>query len=113
MDDFYQNQRLYYESKSNAQLSGDDISFSEAKWCHPFITNSDIDRTESWTKHPLDEKAIANPCGSRAYSVFNDTFSLFHKDVIVINETGISWPGDKGQKYHRSQDSDKTQWIDP
>jgi hypothetical protein len=32
---------------------------------------------------------------------------------IFIDETGISWPGDKGQKYKRTPDSALTQWIDP
>jgi hypothetical protein len=35
------------------------------------------------------------------------------KEQVAINETGISWPGDKGYKYRAPADSSTTQWINP
>lgn len=32
---------------------------------------------------------------------------------MAINETGISWPGDKGGKFKQAQNSADTQWINP
>ena len=50
----------------------------------------------------------------KAYTYFNDDFTLKRNDIsITIDETGISWPGDKGEKYKRTADSSSTQWIDP
>lgn len=49
-----------------------------------------------------------------ARTFFNDTFALYQNNTqIPINETGISWPGDKGYKYKRATNSESTQWIDP
>lgn len=50
----------------------------------------------------------------QAYTYFNDTFTLLKNGVpIAIDSTGISWPGDKGQKYKRAPNSGAVQWIDP
>jgi hypothetical protein len=49
-----------------------------------------------------------------AYTFFNDTFRLTQNGVnIPITSTGISWPGDKGEKYKKGPNSALTQWIDP
>ena len=49
-----------------------------------------------------------------AYTYFNDTFSLSKNgNNIPIDENGISWPGDKGDKYKRAPNSESTQWVDP
>lgn len=43
---------------------------------------------------------IASPCGLIAKSLFNDTYKLsFEGTLVPINETGISWPNDRGKKY--------------
>lgn len=49
-----------------------------------------------------------------AYTFFNDTFTMTKNGLTVpITETGISWPGDKGEKYKRAPNSELTQWVDP
>ena len=50
---------------------------------------------------PLKGDAIASPCGLIAKSFFNDTFSMMRPNgtPVIINETGISWPNDKGKKF--------------
>lgn len=75
----------------------------------------------SWGNTTLDPNAIASPCGSigiffnhSALTFFNDTYELQSgSQIIPIDETGISWQGDKGGKYKRSPDSSDMQWIDP
>ena len=48
----------------------------------------------------LDPDSIASPCGLIAKSFFNDTFAIDGASTPVhIDETGISWPNDKGKKF--------------
>jgi hypothetical protein len=68
----------------------------------------------SWNGTALDPNAVASPCGAVAKFVFNDTFSLsLQGQAIGINESGISWPGDKGGAFRQGPNSSSTQWIDP
>jgi hypothetical protein len=114
IDSFYQNHRRYIQSKSNPQLLGKSVSRSEVEICSPFITNSDMQVTTSWTGVPLDPNAIASPCGAIARTFFNDTFTLSKNgNNITIVQSGITWPGDQGGKYKRSDNSQATQWVDP
>ncbi|CAD8125582.1 unnamed protein product [Paramecium sonneborni] len=124
LENFYQNHRRYVKSKSSTQLSGEEISLSDAeKYCEPIIYNKDL---EEWqqvvyitednilvTKESKPDD-IASPCGLVAKSFFNDTYELsLSGKKIELNQTGISWPNDKGKKYKRAHDSENTQWIDP
>lgn len=100
---FYQNHRGYIQSKSNYQLAGNIIQNSSQ--CDPFFNNADFHVTKSWGGVTLDPNALASPCGSIARTYFNDTFQMYYTSnfsAIFINETGISWPGDKGGKYKRT-----------
>lgn len=70
--------------------------------------------TKSWAGVTLDPNAIASPCGSIAYTFYNDTFSLsLNGNNIPIDQTGITWPNDIYGKYRRAANSNETQWIDP
>ena len=80
LDEFYQNQRRYVQSKSNLQLRGQPISTQDASICTPYITNQQMKVTHSWAGVPLDPNAIASPCGAIAYTFFNDSFSLFSQN---------------------------------
>ena len=48
----------------------------------------------SWGGNTLNPDAYASPCGTIAYTLFNDTFSLVSPSGIslAINKDGISWP---------------------
>ena len=61
------------------------------------------------------ESSVASPCGLIANSIFNDTYEVWDSAGvnITINDTGITWPDDKGDKFKRTPDSAKTQWVDP
>lgn len=44
---------------------------------------------------PLNQSAIANPCGIIAYSIFNDSYNLaLGSNNIIISSKGIAWPSD-------------------
>jgi hypothetical protein len=98
IDGFYQNHRLYANSISYSQLKGNEISESQASSdCDPIVHNKDIhgrtiaiDNTTT-----LDPEGIAYPCGMVAYTIFNDSFTLWNKsENLPILGTGITWPSD-------------------
>lgn len=115
LDDYFQNQRIFIQSKNNQQLSGKVIDQYQAEVCHPFVTNAEIGATHSWGGQQLDPNAVASPCGSIAHALFNDTFQLQTETgvSISISENGITWPGDAGGAFRRGPNSSQTQWIDP
>ena len=47
--------------------------------------------------------------------IFLDTFKLLDddNDEIKINEKGITWSDDVGNKFKRTKNSQDEQWIDP
>lgn len=96
LDGYYQNHRLYAKSISYKQLRGQAISVSDAQSdCDPIVFNKDLYVNISITGAPLDQNAIANPCGIIAYTVFNDSFVLQNgSNAVDILSTGIAWPSD-------------------
>ena len=84
LTNFYQNNRLYAKSRSDAQLRGEALlSAKDLADCDPLIKkpNSDL---------------VYYPCGLVANSYFTDEFfSLKIGDVeIPISNEKIAWPGD-------------------
>lgn len=117
---FYQNHRRYIKSKDNSQLAGTVIENSTAiTSCDPIYMNIHLGRgsnLKSWDNSTvLPDYGVANPCGLIARSVFNDTYNLTDAagNYINIDESGISWPQDKGTKFQRAPNSNQIQWIDP
>jgi len=96
LTNFYQNHRRYVKSRSDAQLSGDDVGSTSS--CDPL---SDLPGTSI----PL------YPCGLIANSFFNDTFKACKKtsgstECVSMTEdnnawvkTGISWASDRDKKF--------------
>jgi len=95
LTNFYQNHRRYVKSRSDTQLSGEDVS-----------SVSSCDPLTDWDNLPL------YPCGLIANSFFNDTFTacLTQKSNpnVCINMTetnnlwvksGISWQSDRDKKF--------------
>lgn len=85
LTNFYQNNRMYAMSKSDAQLKGEAITDpSLLQECAPLA------KTEN--------ENIIYPCGLIANSFFTDEFvDLQSKDgirKIEISSKGIAWPGD-------------------
>jgi hypothetical protein len=120
LEGFYQNGRLYSQSKSNAQLAGQSISPEAARRsCGANSSlNSDLARlgiTHSWGGVPLDPAGVASPCGAIAFTTFNDSYRLLgpEGDELPVEQQGISWPGDRGTKFRRGPNSSALQWMDP
>lgn len=104
LNNFYQNHRRYVKSKSNSQLKGEEISFSElhkGNDCDPIFSMKDLGKSHSFNGTLLPENAPANPCGLIAKSLFNDTYKITDNSgkEIFIDETNIAWEADKELKY--------------
>ena len=121
LNGFYQNHRRYVKSKSDAQLSGKDISLEEMKDsqdCDPAVTNEDMDKKMSIGANPvqLNPKDVAIPCGLIAKSYFNDDFKEWkiirdnNEITLEPNCKDIAWKADKELKYKNIDE--KRQWID-
>jgi hypothetical protein len=122
LNNFYQNHRRYVKSKSNSQLSGQDLTADQVEAdCDPVFKNKHLNVEYSYftdsNNNPvkLDPEAAANPCGLIAKSLFNDTYNLTspspNRKDIFINETGIAWQSDVDLKYKYPQNKQKL-WTD-
>ena len=112
---FRQNNRRYVQSKSSVQLEGHSIDSTESRLCKPYISNREMGVNTSWGGSILDSNVYASPCGTIAFTLFNDTFSLTSPSGtnIPINKDRISWPDDIGTLFQRSGNSAEEQWTDP
>ena len=118
LHNYYQNHRLYLNSRSMDQLAGEDVSetdtdargFELKTICEDVLDIKDMDRTD-WAISQFEDDDLANPCGFIARSVFNDTFAL---SGHTVHEDDISWPADKDNVYARLDDDNwsKNQWLD-
>ena len=81
LDGFYQNHRRYVQSRSEAQLRGENISLEkmkESQDCDPVVTNEDMNKKKNIKDNSdLTSEDIAIPCGLMAKSFFNDTFKFY------------------------------------
>lgn len=103
------------KSKSDEQLNGKQINTDKEKTnCDPIIYNKDLffakdykegDKLESPYKpgNFLDPNKIAYPCGLIANSIFDDKYK-FEDQTIIIDETEITWPDDKGDKFKENKE---------
>ncbi len=85
--------------------------------CQPFSKQSDIRplitniKHENFTFIGDDELTPANPCGARAVSFFNDTYTLeFDKVPVPIREHDISQSAYRKNVFLKN--SDNKQWLD-
>lgn len=87
LENYYQNHRRYYRSRSEAQLNGEHPNdYDKLGGCTPKISQDDDESPDK----------IFLPCGLSAWSYFNDTFQLKADNGKIINqqETDIAWPSD-------------------
>ena len=116
LDGFYQNHRRYVQSRSEAQLRGENISLEkmkESQDCDPVVTNEDMNKKKNIKDNDLTSDDIAIPCGLMAKSFFNDTFKFKllgeTNKTIEVNDTNIARKSDK-DKFKNIDLS--MQWID-
>lgn len=98
---FYQNHRLYVDSKNTDQLLGKMRNYNtsdDEDDCGHFYT------TETMM---INDKEVATgkiffPCGAIANSMFSDVITLLDKSnkTIPLKRTGIAWESDKEHKFN-------------
>lgn len=86
LTNFYQNHRVYVNSRDPSQLLGSLEQTSKAEQdCAPLAKLGNI---------------TINPCGLIANTLFNDVFTL---DSYKVNEQGIAWKSDLEYKYKQPE----------
>ena len=111
---FYQNHRLYVDSKNTDQLLGkmknyndseDDNAYSA---CDPFYCTGTVDDND----YCLNGK-IYFPCGAIANSMFSDVITLQDADNqnIPLTRTGIAWESDKEHKFSNPEGVDSAEKL--
>lgn len=101
LTNFYQNNRLYAKSRSDAQLRGEALTAGALADCDPLVNDL--------------EGRVYYPCGLVANSYFTDTFTISKKDSveqIEISAQNIAWPGDE-KLYGKSAYSDASKIAFP
>ncbi len=116
LTNYYQNHRIYLNSRNQDQLAGEDLSKSDLDSCEPIVSNDDLDFSQ--IKHDkenlaqLDKDDAAYPCGLVAMSFFTDSFILKEgENPIEIDTDEIAWMQDRENRYE-NQDDMKDQWLD-
>ena len=122
INNFYQNHRRYFKSKSPEQMRDGEIKTASAvSDCDPVKYNKDITfTTTSIDGTTQDTEGVAFPCGAMARSYFNDSFVITYTQgnantVTTVSHTGIAWPDDVANKYKNIQDTtskNSLQWLD-
>lgn len=96
LTNYYQNHRRYVRSRDDNQLKGDVVELEtllETRSCDYHVLAD-----------PDDRSSIISPCGLVAWSLFNDSFSLYSPsgEEVTLNEKGIAWPSDMEYKFKNS-----------
>ena len=122
INNFYQNHRRYFKSKSPEQLRDGTVKTAgEVGDCDPVKKNSDITfKTTSIGGTALVQDAVAFPCGAMARSFFNDSFAITYTEggvnsAVTVSHTDIAWPDDKKNKYKNlknTAEKNALQWLD-
>lgn len=138
LNNFFQNHRVYLESRDDEQLYGTFKQVDQLESCNPVKTNSDITQNDSLgpagylnASQTLDPNGPATPCGLIAKTFFTgnrlyrmllrqvniDTYQLFKAtadgkpgDQVAINEKGISWKYDRDN--FKNTEHKELQWHD-
>jgi hypothetical protein len=106
LQNFYQNHRRYADSRSDKQLGGKSVSTSDLESsCKPILYYGPNSKKNPAPKY--------NPCGLIAWSMFNDTFTLYNvtngvKDIVCDTKTqqgctkkNIAWASDRNVKFNK------------
>ncbi|XP_073280350.1 putative ALA-interacting subunit 2 [Primulina huaijiensis] len=84
LDNYYQNHRRYVKSRSDQQLLHG-LKYKDLRSCAPEDTHHGL---------PIV------PCGLIAWSVFNDSYTLFRgTDELKVNRKNIAWKSDREHKF--------------
>jgi len=92
LNNFYQNNRRYVQSRNDYQLRGiTESSYSSLSSCTPLISVNNSQNSQD----------LYLPCGLIAWSMFNDSFILFGNEnqIIPLRKQGIAWSSDVNVKF--------------
>lgn len=102
MEEYYQNHRLYANSRDDDQLLGKKRNKVPSHDCDPYSRDK-------------SEKRNIYPCGSIANSLFNDTFRIYYERLdgsivqLNISKENIAWKSDMFYKFdNNSNDYNRT-----
>ncbi|EAR83001.2 ligand-effect modulator 3 LEM3 family protein (macronuclear) [Tetrahymena thermophila SB210] len=114
IDNFYQTNRKFYQSKDTLQLKGEDRTISQLSSCAPYVTNQDMGKTLSFTGQTLNPQDPAIPCGLLSKLYFNDTYQLQSQNgtLIQIDQSQIAWTVDIDYNYKQTSDAPQKAWVD-
>jgi LEM3 (ligand-effect modulator 3) family / CDC50 family len=105
LTNFYQNHRRYVKSRSDAQLQGEVLPYSELSDCDPLI-RGDMRNASSG-----GAREILHPCGLVANSYFNDTFSIVKPANLSIDSSNIAWKSDRENKFKAVPQATKNKYV--
>lgn len=110
IEGMYQNHRYYSRSRSDIQHMGNNMPYAAVSSpCSEMSIFTDDNKNVSSDTY----SGVYNPCGLVAYSMFNDTISLFSKGSLICNGTdptapdsqckkqGIAWKSDVATRFKR------------
>lgn len=111
LENFYQNHRRYTQSRSDSQLAGDNTitPTSANSDCYPIVFYGPDQA--NLTGLSTNANMTYSPCGLIAWSMFNDTISLYgpnnslvcdglrHSEVSNCTKKGIAWSSDVDIKF--------------
>ncbi|KAF0984454.1 hypothetical protein FDP41_000353 [Naegleria fowleri] len=112
LENFYQNHRRYTSSRNDIQLAGDNTitPASANSDCYPIVFYGP-DQTNMTDSIKNNANMTYSPCGLIAWSMFNDTISLFgpnntlvcdgqyHSATSNCTKKGIAWSSDVDVKF--------------
>lgn len=111
VDGVFLNHREFGDSRDDRQNAGNLRTLKQISRCRPFCYVGDFQDWES--PSGSDYNSIYNPCGAIAWSMFNDSFTMYDVatgDTIcdtsiptaLCSKDGISWFADKYVRYRQS-----------
>lgn len=104
LTNFYQNHKRYIDSRSYPQLAGKYVDYEGMKSDCGYFYSYNYDETD-----PYDWIV---PCGSIAYSVFNDTFEIQQNgETVDCSSDQISWKSDQGKMFKQVNSKYSSSWI--
>lgn len=112
LTNFYQNHQRYVNSRSDAQLRGEYVTYDDMSYCGDYRSIDGTSNPQSWLL----------PCGAIAYSVFNDTFDFsvndnttLPKPEVQFQDVAISWRSDREKLFKNlspEYDGVGVHWLD-
>ena len=111
LNNYFQNHRVYLESRDDEQLAGRYKEVNDLDGCYPVKKNKDLRPNLTVRGVAFDNEGPATPCGLIAKTFFTDSYELWKGDKrIPIDEKNISWKYDRDN--FKNTEHPEKQWMD-